>query len=357
MRHLLPTRALPLVPAALGLAAPALAPAVEGLFFQPRAETVLTRTTTWSVTTETTDIEVLENGEPSQSVPAVRAEVDSELTLTTIDRHVRAATNQPLELVRTYDEIGLELEGGLALGEDAPAIPLSGEGESELEGIAVHFEYDPDTERWKKRYAEDYEGREELLEPLRAEAEFLGLLPGDPAEVEVGDRWEIDLDRLEEILVPGGHLPLERETELAALEGVLDPMLLPGPFELLDGDRDGEFVARLEAVEDGVAVIALELDVEIASDQQQTIVDLLDPALPEGARAEVKRAPYLLRLEGKGTLRWDLEAYHARSLTLTSDVEIRSELSVQVDIGGDSLRFDLNETRAGELRLESGLDG
>lgn len=349
------SRSLSVSPAlALGtvaLAGAAAAPLAEGLFFQPKAETVVERTTVWSASMETVEVAMLENGDPSQNAPAVASTVQSELSVSTVDKHVRSATNRQLEFIRTFEDITLELEGELSLGDAGGGFPLGGEGESELDQIGVRFVYDEEDEDWERTFAEDYEGNEALLEPLRADAEYIALLPEDAEDVDVGDSWEIDLDTLDEILLPGGGLSLEVETELDALEGVLDPMLLPGPFALLAGDRNGDVTAKLESIKDGVATIEVEMELDVTSDQTDVIDALLGDALPEGAAAEIAKADYAMKLEGKGTLLWDLEAYVARSFNFEAEVDVDLSIGVEVDMGGDVGLFELVEKRSGEISV------
>lgn len=340
---------------ALALAGPALAPLAEGLFYQPKAETVLERTTVWTAKMATVEVEMLENGEPSANAPGVYTDVDSELSVTTVDRVVRAATNRPLEFVRTFDDITLEMGGGLGFEADGQKMPLGGEGESELDQLGVKFVYDEDKGAWEKSYAEDYEGMAELLEPLRADTEYIALLPEDAAEVEIGDQWDVELDVLDEMIAPGGDLSIALETEFDAIEGVLDPMRLPGPFQLLDGDRSGDVTAKLKSLEDGAATVEVRFELEIASDQTEVYELLIDGALPDGASASIEKASYVLGLEGEATLVWDVEAYHARSFDLEAEVTIEVEVGAEVDVGGGSGLYEMNESREGELAVRMAL--
>ncbi len=345
IRGLMAVSALPLI-GLFGLAA-------EGLFFQAAAETELTRTAVWTESMETEEVSILADGEETTDAPGVESSVESTLSVTTVDRFVRTKMGGPLELVRLFDDITYESEG--KIGFDSPSGPIeleiSGEGESALDQIAVKFDFDGEADEWVKSYAEEYEGQEELLEPLWPNAEFLRLLPEDPEDVEVGDRWEVDGDALLDLLVPGGYVPMERASDLQVIEGVLDPLLLPGPFALMDGDIEGKVLAKLDSMTAKSATITLEVEVDVTKSCIDLIQGIVNGIVPEGARIEVNVANYAMALKGKGSLVWDLEGYHMKSFEFTSDAEIEILMEVLVDLGGEATLYELRETRSGEVGL------
>lgn len=327
--------------------------AAEGLFFQAAPETELTRTYTWTESMETQEVSILADGEETTDAPGVESTVASTLSVTTVDRFVRTKLGGPLEIVRFFDDITYESEG--KIGFEAPTgaveFDVSGEGESELDQIGVKFDFDADKDEWVKTYAKDYEGREELLEPLWPSTEFLRLLPEDPEELALGDRWDVDGDALLDLLVPGGYVPMTRTSDLQVIEGVADPLLLPGAFDLLDGEVEGKVRAQLDAMENGTGIITFEVDVDVTKACIEELTRVIDGIVPEGARLEVNEANYAMALKGKGSLVWDLGAYHMRSFEFAADAEIEIQIEVQLEIGGEFSVYELSETRAGEIRL------
>ena len=147
--------------------------------FHPSERTELERVTTWAESIETVDVEILQDGEPAAGIPSVTAAVDRTLSITTIDTFLRSDINRPLEIVRRFDDVTMEMEADLTLGmpDGDVELTVSGEGESELESVGVRLSWDEDASTWIKTFADDFEGREELLEGLEPNAEFIALLP------------------------------------------------------------------------------------------------------------------------------------------------------------------------------------
>lgn len=327
------------------------------LRFAPAPESSVERSAVWIERTQTEDVALLIDGEPTDQVPTVSTELERELTIESVETFVSAIDGRLVELVRAFGPITMEasseIEASLPGAGDA-SFEIGGEGGSELEGVRVRFVWDPDLEEWTKSFADDYEGREELLEPLEPTTELLFALPEDE-DVEVDDRWDLDLDVLFDLLRPGGAVPLDVETDLQALEGVLDPILLPGVFDSLDGDREGDVSARVTSADDSRAVIAIAVDAKVTCDHLEGGTIDLEDALPEGARADLARATYETSIDGKGEIVWDLEAGRMASFRFEADVEVEIQLDVDVEAEGEDLFAELREQREGtvEVRIES----
>jgi len=348
MNRALPMPALSAGAACLSLLA--LAPA-DRLVFEPEAGSEVERTYTWSSTMDPEDVSVTLDGEPATDVPTVRAAVEQNLQVVVTDRFVRSRTNQPLELVRTFEEVSGELEGHIVLetaGGDAE-LDVEGDRSSPLDSIGVRFLWSPDDEAYEVTYADDLAADEALIEGLLPDGHFIGLLPEEGDDVAVGTEWDVEPAVLAAALRPFGDLPMETETTLAALEGVLDPLLLPGPFDALEGEAAGDVVATLTGEEDGVATIEVVVDIRVASDQAERVRPLVADALPEGVVARLRRAGYDVAIDGIATLRWDLTAHRMVDFEFEADAGVGIELDFAVEISGQAGTFALEESRAGEI--------
>ena len=323
--------------------------------FLPSADTKVERLYTWQQSSNTASVEVLLDGEETTDVPTASTEQTSERSLTVTDTFTRSDVNRHLELTRSFDDISFEASGVLSLdtgnGADAK-LSLGCEGDSELDGIAVQFMWEHDTEEYRVKYAEDYDGPAELLEPLRPDDDFLALLPPADQDIDVGSVWDIEPADLKLVLLPGGAVPIPKESEMDAIEGVVDPMLMPGVLDTLDGESSGEVTAELKSDADGVAVIKVSIDVKFLSDQSAAVEGLLAAAAPEDIALELEGAQFHSGLQGTGTLVWDTERHLAKSFTLDLDTTLDVAIAVQVDGMGISAPFQLHETREGTLHLD-----
>lgn len=325
---------------------------IEPPMFLPKAGEEVERTIRWTESINTVESRILENGEDSVNAPVARTDVSRSLEIVSRDTYAASGANEVQELVRRYDELTLETSATIAIVTQAGTgeIDVEGEGYSELEGVGVRFKLDEDGSM-KTTFADDYEGSEELIEGLLPNGEFIALLPDPEKEIETDDEWEVDLDLLDEILRPGGTFPFTIETDLQAIQGVMDPLLLPGPFQCLDGTRAGEINARAGAVKDGMFPIHFTVDVRVDSDQAEKVEVAMEPAVPDEVIADLTAASYGVEIDGKGTLFWDLEANRLRSLEFEADVTVEVDLEVAVEAEGESLAFDFEESREGTIGL------
>ena len=329
--------------------------ALDGPRFEPTPGSEVTRIATWKSRTETDSFSITVGGVGDDTIPSPESLTERTLAIVTKERYVRTVPERPLELVRTFEEITLESTAELSVStpDGDLEIEAEGEGESALEGLGVRFEWDPDEENYETTWADDYDARPDLLEPLRARAEFLALLPDADQDAELEDTWAVDVDELPALLVPGGALPLEVTTELDVIEGVLDPLLLPGPFDLLRAEFspeiDGDIEARLASIEDGLATIRFDVEANLNAEILELLSRLVDDAAPPEIGVEAKRASYSMQIDGTGALVWDLEAGRMRSYEFESEVEIDIEFVVAVDADGGVITYEAQETRSGEI--------
>ena len=166
------------------------------------------------------------------------------------------------------------------------------------------------------------------LEGLRATPDWSRLLPDGP--LAVGAAWEVELDFLADLREPGGELDW---SEAAAQEAARELHAPAGSTTYR-----GRIAARLEAVEDGEARIALEVDGTSELD--------LTPFLPEPEggeheggrhRLELRSVRIAADLAGEGQVLWSLTDGAPRSLEL----ELRADEVETVDFGHTQLAAGL----------------
>ncbi len=344
-----------LVPATGAASPPASTETVAPPTFIPGADTKVERVYTWRLSSATESVQVLLDGEETTEVPAASTDQTSERSLTVTDTFTRSDVNRPLELTRSFDDITFEASGDLSLDSGngmVAELSFGCDGDSDLDGVAVKFTWDADDEEYLVKYAEDYEGEDELLEPLDPDADFLALLPAPDEDVEIGATWEIEPADLRSVLLPGGAVSMGKESEMDAIYGVVDPLLMPGILDTLDGDPAGEVTAMLKSAEDGIVTIALNLEVEFESDQIGPMESLIEAAAPEDVTVEMETANFTSTLTGTGALVWDTEKNVAQSLVLELKTTLTIEIAVQVDGMGVNAPYQLNEVREGALQLE-----
>jgi len=325
--------------------------------FAPEDGSEVERTITWTESTSSSEVTLTLDGEETSEVPTPFAAVERTLSIESKDQFVRSTPGKQLEFVRRFGPITLESAAELDLETVGGTAELSfeGEGGSELEDVGVRFVWNEEDESWEKSFADDYEGSDDLLEGLSPTTELIALLPepqeGDD-ELAVDDRWDLEMDTLFDVLVPGGRPPINFESDLQALDGVLDPLELPGVFQCLVGDGEGEIECLVKSIEDGVAVIELTVDVTITSDQLEHVGGLVDAALPDGATAEIQISEYVTAIDGTGELVWDLGASRMSSFRFDAKVEVEVLLGIDVTVDGSDVVFEMSETRTGEISVE-----
>ncbi|MEM9379574.1 MAG: hypothetical protein AAGB93_06440 [Planctomycetota bacterium] len=335
--------------AALGVSFAA-ASALEVLRFAPSDGSEVERTATWTESSKSTSVDITLGGQPTSEVPTPFTTVERTLEIESTEQFVRSAPGRPLELVRRFGPITLETGADLTLEPAGGNLRLEGEGGSLLEGVGVRFLWNEDEESYERSYADDYEADESLLETLRPTTDFLVLLP-EGEDVEVDAAWDVELDALFDLLRPGGTLPIQFESDLQALEGVLDPLLLPGVLQCLEGEQEGEISARVVSIEDGIAAIRFQVEANVVADKADHVGALLGRATPEGAVAEMNTATYSTSIDGKGTLEWDLAESRMASFRFEAAFELEIEIVVEAQAEGQEIEFVMEEEREGTISL------
>jgi hypothetical protein len=348
-----PLLAMKLLLALSALLVGSLAAPSHTLRFSPAEGTELKRSLSFTVSSATESAERLLDGGPAEGVPDVGFSSERTVEVTVTDRLERVAEGRPATFVRRFEDLYVEFGADLtvAFGDDEAELELTGDGTSALEGEAVRFTWSEDSSDWKRTYAEeDAEAPAAMLEPLRGDMDFLALLPTADA-VDIGDEWDVPLDRLVDVLFPGGVVGLVLETDLDRIEGVLDPSDLPDIEALMrEGELEGEARCKLTGVEGENALVTLDVDLTARGAFVDRAQELADSAAPEGVDVEISAADWTVTLEGKGTLSFALTRGHVSRFEFEGTTREESRLTADVVADGQKLPFEQNEIRSGTLR-------
>jgi hypothetical protein len=187
--------------------------------------------------------------------------------------------------------------------------------------------------------------------------DFTVLLPA--ASVSTGDTWQIDLESLPQLLIPGGNLSLEPQTEdlpegmggMSGMEG------MTGNLADMLGDLEGEATAEYKGTRevDGVkcAAIQVKLAIKSAADLSDKVAEALeDQELPEGMKMELGHMDVELELEGEGTLLWDLEHGHAQSFEMAASVTTTMDMGMTIDAGAGQMEMEQVMEMSGSMDVK-----
>ncbi len=296
---------------AAGLAAPILAPQLDGQLLSFRVEdgTSLTTTATRVLTLELSDGEMsmsFDGEEHEAEAPEIELVITEEESLTFSDVFTGVTEGRAAKIKRTFDEIETSSSQHL-VNPEGEEMEDETPGTSELTEKTVVFTWDADDESYSCAFDESVEdGDPDLLEELEAIADFSWYLP--EGEVEVGDTWEIDVEAFRQTSSLSGELSVVREGD----EDDEDTDFGDQFNDNLSGEITGEFLEVRE--EDGRKLAVLHITSELETSIEQTQeMELEDGG--EGSGTET----YEFEFELEGDLLWDLDAGHAVSFTLGGD--------------------------------------
>ena len=265
------------------------------------------------------------------------------------DRYAEPGAGRPAKLVRTFDELS-------SATEIAMSNPMMGEmdaeldGQSDLEGLTVVFDWNADNEEYDVSFGEDSSGDEGLLEGLVEAMDLREMLPD--GEVSEGDTWEIDPDVLRQAFAPGGAVKIEPDDDsMGDMMGMSGPQ--PSPDQFL-GEIEGEVSAEFGGVRDAdgtrVAVVKLAIDVNSAKDLSEMIADMMaDAPFPEGVEIEMDVESFDMEFlfEGTGELLWNLEAGVMHSLEISGEITQIIDTSMNMNMNGNEQAIEQSMTMSG----------
>ncbi|MCP3917931.1 MAG: hypothetical protein GY711_20485 [bacterium] len=306
------------------------------LVFAPEAGTTLTKTFRQDFEVELIDQELVFtiNGEeqPEPDGGEFELVLKEHETITITDEYIAVEGGRATQLRRTYDEL-TTLSTQEISGPEIESDAEPEKGESELEGTTVLFQWSEDDEEYAVEFSGDDEGDEELLEDLDADADLTWFLPDD--EVDVGDSWELEASVFALLSSPGGDSKVERPGD----DDTEDAF-----GEQFDENLSGDVTCTLSEIEEGVAVIRIEMELETTVEEEDDM---------GGEEADVtSTSTYSFTFELEGELRWNVEANHADGLSLSGDAGL--ELVNEQEGSSQNVDFEVRsvQTFEGSLSFE-----
>lgn len=314
------------------------------LSFHPEEDTVLSKEFTIEAAFELDDMSVLVNGQDmSDGVDLGDFDMQASVTALLSDEYVSVEDGRPLELLRRFDEVSMEYDTN---GEQGS------ENAEDIEGVAVVFKWNDDTEGYDVDFAEDSESADEsVLEGLMEDMDFRGLLPAGDAEQ--GDSWDVESDTIVGLMFPGMQLShilsMAQDSGDGIPEGILEQ--LEDLHEGLEMTCEYTGVRDVDGVSAGVIQITMEGS--SALDLSAVLGDAME--LPEGADSNIEEATLGVSLEGEGELLWNVEAGHMLSFELESELELELNAVAAVEVQGNSLDVEGSIALLGEISWSAAL--
>ncbi|MCA8981074.1 MAG: hypothetical protein H6831_09280 [Planctomycetes bacterium] len=286
---------------------------------------------------ELDEMRILRDGQEPDGVPELEMKVTTDLEVVVRDEYLALREGSPRKLRRTFDSIDvgtmMSMEVNLQGQTHNQESPV--QAGSELEGETIEFAWNDETKEYDVAFPEE-EGDRELLVDLCEDMDLRAFLPD--REVEIGDEWEIEPRDISTVMAPGGDLklvPEELSYDMAGMSGQMGEL-----SDWFDEHLEGKVVCRLTDVraegETRVAVIAIELTLSNDVDLTEMAQEELDRVeMPPGAgEIDVEHMRIDLHIEGEGVLLWDLKAGHFHALDVSTDLEMKMDIGVSLELPG-----------------------
>ncbi|MBI1382119.1 MAG: hypothetical protein GC161_13670 [Planctomycetaceae bacterium] len=303
-------------------------------WFAPETGLVLAKSTTGELRMELDSYEISVNGEPQDfEAPAMTIAID--FTHEWRDTYHAVSGGQPTDLERAY--VTVKSTNATTQGDQERTAGRT----SPLVGKKVRFTKEEEGDGFDSRFV-DEEGDEELLEDLRVSVDFLGLLPED--DVEVGETWNGDLSRFDEIFSPLGELHTVMDDGTERPE---DPWgeLLDDALEAMEGDFEVTYTGNSEEGGRRLAEFAVRIEAEGSGEGEDS--RMRDTPSGETESTIVRVATLGAELEAK--LLWDLDAKHFVSCELEGAIAISHQEDESFDIGGQTIEIVTRRELTGTL--------
>ncbi|MEY2746300.1 MAG: hypothetical protein RL112_1342 [Planctomycetota bacterium] len=326
------------VPVALAFALPA-----TKLAFAPKGGAESKKTLTLEADLSIVDLSGDVNGQPLP--PEASEQLTSQgllLTMATTVTDVYSATKdgRPVELLRTYDALDVDIE----MGEET----ASNEEMKAIEGKTIKFTWDEKEGSYSKSYHES-EGEAELIKELEADMDLLCLLPGK--DLDEGDSWEVPAKDLGPLFLPGGMLSA----------GGADQADGPDMSAMVEEMRD-EFEKAAETFKvtclfkgvsdkDGVKVgeVSFVFDGKMSMD----LSDMIQSAIEAQGGEEMPPMDISFNMgmgmKGEGVLWWNLAENRLHAYEMEASAEMDMAMEMSMDQGGQSMSINMSGKAKGDM--------
>lgn len=287
-------------------------------------------------------------------------DVSTRITLRAHDEYRALDAGRPTLLARTFDEYQMHSEF-LDPGGNKPADKL--DAASPLTGATVLFTWVPAEKAYGRCY-ELLEPSEEFLARVEEDFDLRGFLP--TKAVKPGETWDVDTKHLAEFLAPCGDLPLRFSKGGEGFSFRTLSLGVGGPLQpVVTGPLEGKITARLRSIDhvsaektDGdaakggdaeLAHIEIEIQVKAHCDQTALAQRLVQPIeLYDGQ--QMRKSELEWKLEGQGTITWDLSTGTCRAAEWHGAEEVASDIAFEVQKPKSSVHTSIR--LAGGLKLD-----
>lgn len=312
------------------------APATK-IAFTAAEGTSLKKVFTSRLELELDEMRVLRDGQEPDALPDLEMQISSNLEVAVTDEYLALEKGKPTKLRRTFDKIdvGTEMAMEVNLQGQTQTQQTPVRAGSKLEGEAIDFVWNRENSAYDRSFVKEA-GDKDLLAGLFEDMDLRAFLPG--REVSVGDEWEVKPHDLASVMAPGGDLKLVPEEFAYDMGGMSNQMgeLSDWFDENLQGKVNCRFTEIRKQGDSQIAVIAIEMllknDVDLTEMAQE---ELDEVELPTGAgEVEIEHMLINLHIEGEGTLLWNLTTGHFHSLEMQSDIEMKMDIAVSLELTG-----------------------
>jgi hypothetical protein len=328
----------------------------DTLAFHPAAGSALTKGFVTESEFSLDSISAVVDGQDlSQVIGQFEVSMTSSATYEVTDIYKAVAEGRPLELLRTFETLASSATFSMTQAPEMPEITSS----SELEGKTVAFRWNAEKGEYERSFHEST-GDEKLLEDLDEDMDLRFLLPD--GEVEADGTWNIELEELLALLMPGGNLQLMPEGEAMDPEGMEMFAGVMDSFGSTFGEMlEGQCVCTYKGAreEGGAKLGEIELAIEVTGtlDLRELMNQLIETAMSEAPTDvevdfDIGTADLSVDYEGTGTFLWNLEAGRLHSFSLDGEVGFGVKLAASIEAMGESHRADVSAEMTGEMTNE-----
>lgn len=326
------------VPVALAFALPA-----TKLAFAPKGGAESKKTLTLEADFSIVDLSGDVNGQPLP--PEASEQLTSQgllLTMATTVTDVYAATKdgRPVELLRTYDALDLDVE----MGEET----TSNEEMKAIEGKTIKFTWDEKEGSYTKSYHES-EGESDLIEELEADMDLLCLLPGK--DLDEGDSWEVPAKDLGPLFLPGG-MPSAGgadQTDGPDMSAMLEEMR----DEFEKAAETFKVTCTFKGVSDKDGVKVGEVSFVFDGKMSMDLSDMIQSAIEAQGGEEMPPMDISFNMgmgmKGEGVLWWNLAENRLHAYEMEASAEMDMAMEMSMDQGGQSMSINMSGKAKGDM--------
>lgn len=322
-------------PLVLALALPA-----DDLSFHPAANTEVAKTLKLDLELNVTEASATLHGKPMppELLDQIKQTLIANMVIGVTEKYVETKDGKPTTLLRTFDELSLDLE----FGENSSA----DENFKEPEGKTVEFTWNEKDGAYEKKYT-DSEGEADELKDLDPDMDLRVLLP--EKKVAKGDTWEVPADKLKPLFFPGGMITKVGEEDQEGFDKIRDA------FEEQFSQFLKEFkvTCTYKGTKDDGGTTAAQIDFTFDGKMKLDMGSIIEEAISqqggEGVPEMDVKAIFSMNLKGDGTLLWNVAAGHMQNFDMQADTGL--DVNVEVHAQDEDMPVDMVMSAKAEGKL------